>query len=107
VGTANPKKRRPRTKRGRSQEVPLPAELMGESRKKERKGLFGRVKFADPIDNRGEDENQQPEGGGERPRNKGKGKGKGKSKSKSKKGKAKGKGKYGKASFPSKSGGKK
>lgn len=87
---------------------PIARRAYGRKQKeKERKGLFGRVKFADPIDNRGEDENQQPEGGGERPRNKGKGKGKGKSKSKSKKGKAKGKGKSGKASSPSKSGGKK
>lgn len=87
---------------------PIARRAYGRKQKeKERKGLFGRVKFADSIDNRGEDEKRQPEGKEETPRNKGKGKGKEKSKSKSKKGKAKGKRKSGKAFSPSKSGGKK
>ena len=90
-------------------------------RKKHAKGEFGKVKFADPIDNRGADrqeragEPSQEKGGGKdkgksKGKNKGKlkGKGKGKSKASKSKGKAKQseKGKRSGGASPERTGGK-
>ena len=97
--------------------TPIARRAYGRKQKeKARKGTFGKVTFADPIDDKDKTEKKTAEGdkgepsvkGKEKGKDKGKGKvkGKQKGKGKSKSGK-KGKGKPGKGSHPSSSGGKK